>query len=102
MDLVALEFCALSNYSFKTDFIKRIKDTIPQYKLTKYEREENLKDAFEIEKRLPINTNILLIDDIFTTGSTFFEIIKELKKNGYKNITAFSISIPEKNSFFIY
>lgn len=102
MDLVAQEFSVLTGFKYKTDFLKRIKDTIPQYKLTKFEREENLKDAFKIENKLPLDSNILLIDDISTTGSTFLEIIKELKRNGYKNITAFSISIPEKNSFYTY
>ena len=55
---------------------------------TKYERMENLKDAFTIcDKDFDKNLEILILDDIFTTGSTFESMIEEFYKNGYKKIT---------------
>ncbi len=91
MELVAEEFCKMTGLKLNTKLIKRIKDTKPQYKLNKKERIENLKDAFIVNKsELFPNLDVLIIDDIFTTGSTFESMITELNKNGIHNITCFA------------
>ena len=92
MDIVGKEFCDLLSYTLLPDFLARIKDTKPQYKLTKEEREENLKNAFLLfPEKLPDKSSpILLIDDIKTTGTTLKEIISLLQKSGYTNIRAFT------------
>ena len=94
MELVCEDFAKLSGFSCNFDLIKRIKDTKPQYKLNKKQRLENLANAFEVNKDFISDKPILLIDDICTTGSTFEEIIKELKKAGISNITCFSTATP--------
>ena len=49
---------------------------------------ENLKDAFKVfDKNFDKNLEILIIDDIFTTGSTFESMIEEFNKNSYTKIT---------------
>lgn len=90
MELVAEEFCNLTGYTLTTDFIKRIKDTKPQYKLNPKERAENLSGAFAVNKDIKIDDKILLLDDICTTGSTFAELIKTLKAQGYNDIICFA------------
>ncbi len=102
MDLVCYYFCNLTGDDLNIDLIKRIKDTKPQYKLSKKEREINLKEAFKINKYTEIKSPILVIDDITTTGSTLLEIIKELNKNDIFDITALTTAVPENNSFYIY
>lgn len=94
MDLVCEEFSKLSGFECCFDLIKRVKDTKPQYKLTRLERLDNLSQAFEVNPNLVVDKQILLIDDICTTGSTFEEMIKVLKKNGYCSITCFATSTP--------
>ena len=114
MELVAEEFCRLSGYTPNFDLIKRIKDTKPQYKLTKKERMQNLADAFIVDKskllyrssqqNLPTDSTsallpnlpltVLIIDDICTTGSTFEEMISALKKEGINNIVCLASSTP--------
>lgn len=94
MNLVGEEFCKLSGYTLNTELIKRIKDTKPQYKLSKKEREKNLSNAFKIDKDKVLTGKLLLIDDICTTGSTFEEMIKELKKHGINDITCLSAATP--------
>lgn len=94
MDLVAKEFCLLSGYEPDTTSVQRIKDTKPQYNLTKKQREKNLKDAFKILPENLINKKILILDDITTTGSTIEEIIKELQRNNISNIVALTASTP--------
>ena len=74
------------------DALKRIKNTKPQAQCKNNEsRTENIKDCFKI-KDLAIesikNKNILLIDDVFTTGSTINEAVKILKQNGCRRIIA--------------
>lgn len=94
MALVAEEFCKLSGYEINLSLIKRIKDTKPQYKLSKGERKENLTNAFEIDKNYTCKKPVLLLDDIYTTGSTFESIITELKKNEINDIVCFATATP--------
>ena len=91
MDLVGEEFCKQTGFSLNTNLIKRVKNTKPQYKLTRKERMENLKEAFEVEpSNFDKNCDILIIDDIFTTDSTFEAMIKEFHKHSIYNITCLS------------
>ena len=94
MELVAKEFCYLTGYEYNFDLIKRIKDTKPQYKLTKQQRSENLHNAFEVDPNKNLNKKILIIDDICTTGSTFEEMINEFKLNGICDIICFATTTP--------
>ena len=58
-----------------------------KYLETLKEREENIKNAFNIiSPEKFINKKILLIDDVFASGLTLKEAIKLLKENNIKNI----------------
>lgn len=94
MELVANEFCKLTGYEANFELIERIKDTKPQYKLTKKQRAENLHDAFKINNSKLKDCKILIIDDICTTGSTFEEMIKEFHKNQIYDIICFATTTP--------
>ena len=79
------------NYSFlKTD---RIKNTKKMFKiLDKEKRENNIKNSFKVDKEFRTK-NILIFDDIITTGATIEEFKRELIKNGEVNkIVIFSLS----------
>lgn len=76
--------------------IKRKKYTESQTHLTAEERCANVKDAFEIRnKKLIEGKNILLVDDVITTGSTISECAHQLLQNGAKEVYAASIAIAE-------
>jgi len=61
----------------------RVKDTIPQFKLTREERLVNLKGAFFVKEPSAVKgKNIILIDDITTTCTTFEECSRILKQAG--------------------
>lgn len=94
MELVATEFCNLSGYEPNFNLVKRIKNTKPQYKLSKKQREDNLKGAFKVDKSQLKNGKILILDDICTTGSTFEEMIREFKRNGICDIICFATTTP--------
>lgn len=72
--------------------IERKRYTKQQMKLKRENRLHNLKEAFFIPDNTKImNKNILLVDDVFTTGSTLGECAKQLKNAGARHIYGFSI-----------
>jgi len=93
MYLIAKEFSKHTNFKIEKNLIKKIKYTKPQYKAKN--RRNNIKNSFKINKNLINNIkdkNILLIDDITTTGATLEELIDCLLNNNIKNITCLTIS----------
>ncbi|MFA5779067.1 MAG: ComF family protein [Elusimicrobiota bacterium] len=65
----------------------RIKDTKPQFELSRAERLVNLKDAFFVKDPSVFkNKNIVLVDDIATTCSTLEECSTVLKNAGAKKV----------------
>ncbi len=75
------------------DNIMRVRDTPTQTKLSRRERKENVKDCFKLaDKKLTEGKNILLIDDMFTTGSTSNEVSKLLKKSGANKVYVLTFS----------
>jgi ComF family protein len=65
----------------------RIRNTKAQKGLNKDERYNNLKNAFALDKsRLKNVSNVLLVDDIYTTGSTVNECASLLKAAGVKRV----------------
>lgn len=71
----------------------KYKNTRTQSLLNSEERKNNLKQCFRLKniERLE-NKNILLVDDIYTTGTTIKECIKELRKSRIKNINVLVIA----------
>ena len=73
--------------------IQKRKKTLPQSQLRRQERLSNLEDAFCLKKRDRIRgKRVLLVDDIFTTGSTINECAKILKENGAEQVHFFTIA----------
>ena len=97
MDIVADEFAKLTGYKVNKNFIVRTKDTLKQYNLHKQERIKNIKNAFDLNlnENIDKTANLLIIDDITSTGITFDEIIRLLRKNGYGSITALALATPD-------
>lgn len=77
------------------DSLKRIRNTKPQMKLLAAERKQNIKNAFSllpVMNNEPITQNVLLIDDVWTTGSTLKECCYILKRGGIKQVWALTIA----------
>ena len=79
------------------DSLIRIRDTVPQVDLKKEERVKNLINAFAVNRPNKIkDREIILVDDVYTTGSTFEECSKALKKAGALKVDCLSIARVEK------
>ena len=60
----------------------------PQSRMNMRERSTNRKNRFKIKCSSKIEgLNILLVDDVYTTGATLEAAAKELKNSGAKSIT---------------
>lgn len=77
----------------RTDIIKRYRKTAPQKNLNHGERQNNLKKAFKILRNDVKLDTIVIIDDIYTTGSTVDAVAKELRKTGITNIYYVALAV---------
>lgn len=71
----------------------RDRDTIPQKELNHEERRNNLKNAFKISRNGIEYKKILMVDDIYTTGSTIDACAAALKNAGVREVYFISLSI---------
>lgn len=77
----------------QAEVLKRIRETKSQFGLTLKERKENIKNAFMFNSEFKIqNSNVFLVDDILTTGSTLLEATRILKKNGAKKVWGLTLA----------
>jgi ComF family protein len=73
--------------------LKRIRETSPQTRKNRAERLQNVRNAFEVVgPEAVFEKNILLIDDVFTTGSTVNEVTRVLKKAKAKRVQVFTLA----------
>jgi len=71
------------------------KPTPHQTKLSKEQRQNNIKDSFQIapdSEDLIAGKLIILIDDVFTTGATLEECAKILKKYGAHSVIGLTVA----------
>lgn len=78
------------------NLLKKIKDQPAQAELGGEERRLNLKDCFVVDEKLALKLDkespILLVDDVFTTGSTLNECAKTLRNSGFTRIYGYTFA----------
>ncbi len=73
--------------------LKKSHHTLPQSGLSRMARKRNIKDSFELEGVHSLRgRQILLVDDIYTTGYTMREAARVLKSGGAENIVGLVIA----------
>jgi ComF family protein len=73
--------------------LRRIVDTESQAGLKKEERRSNIRKAFNLKDPERIRgQKILLVDDVYTTGSTLSECAKTLLKEGAEAVGALTLA----------
>ncbi|OKZ76000.1 MAG: hypothetical protein BHW00_00410 [Clostridium sp. 26_22] len=79
--LIAREIAHKTNLELMNNCLIKTKNIIEQSKLNKEDRAQNIYGVYELKnKQLVENKKILLIDDIYTTGSTVNECSRILRK----------------------
>ena len=94
-ELVARELSKLSGIPTRADLVKRTKKTLPQKQLNAISRQNNLKKAFNIGSDVVKLNKTIIIDDIYTTGSTLDAVASELKRHGVGKIYFITLCIGE-------
>lgn len=94
--LLAKPFAEFFGVPYRDDILCKVRETKRQSALSHNERLTNVIGAFEARENLT-GKRILLVDDIFTTGSTMSACADALKHNGAANITGISLTIREKH-----
>ena len=77
------------------DLVRRVVDTAPQKGLDARERKNNLKNAFQKGKSVVQYSCALVVDDIYTTGSTAEAVARELIKQGTHQVYLLTVCIGE-------
>jgi len=79
---------------FSDKLLVRRNNSVSQTKLTKEEREKNIKGIFSISPNLLTSylPNVLLVDDVWTTGSTMKEAARVLKEAGVKKVWGLTVA----------
>jgi ComF family protein len=83
------------NFSLKLDFssLRRRIHTQPQISLGKKDRAANVRNAFEVVRGENITgSRILLVDDVYTTGSTVRECARVLLEGGAQSVSVVTVA----------
>ncbi len=87
---IAHAFCKAVGSNVKViNALKRKKNTPSQTELDRSQRKANVKNAFALRRKdhLSKEDNIMLIDDVFTTGATLNACTQVLKDDGFQKIS---------------
>ena len=96
-DILAKEISALTGVPTLDNVLIRTKDTKAQQALNRAARFNNLSDAFALTSDEHIKgKKILLVDDIFTTGTTINKCAKILNGSAAELINSLTISVVEE------
>ena len=92
-ELIAKEIAYNSNLILETGCLYKVKNIVEQSKLNKEERLKNIQGVYElVNKEKLYKKKILLVDDIFTTGSTVNECAKVLWNASPRKIGVFTLA----------
>lgn len=79
--------------TYNENILVKVKNNVRQSSLNLENRENNVKNVFKIIDENEIkNKNVILVDDIYTTGATLEECTKELKDAGCKTVLGLVIA----------
>lgn len=92
-EIIAKHFGKLAGIRVDTKSVIRVHNTRPQKELNHVERKKNLEHAFRATTCWNKAENVLLIDDIYTTGNTINAVSRVLKENGAGKVWFLTISI---------
>lgn len=92
-EVLAKELGRLTGIPVDCSAVIRKRDTQPQKVLDNKERRKNLYQGFSLRKEWDVPKRILVVDDIYTTGSTIEGVSRALCHNCVNKVWFFTISI---------
>jgi ComF family protein len=94
---IARSFCDMGEhgiFELKSALVIKRKNTVPQAKIAnRTKRLQNIRGAFTLtDPKFIKGRNIIIVDDVTTTGGTLTEIMDLMKKAGAKKVLGFAIA----------
>lgn len=90
-EVLAEELSKLTGVRMKANALLR-KHTSAQHNLTREERFANLFGAFSLSRSAKLPQTVILVDDIFTSGATLFEVANLLRASGVRDVAAVTVA----------
>ncbi len=84
--VIAGAIAAVHGWSVSETLLERVRETQPQATLEHEQRQGNILGAFQILTGGEIPQRVLLVDDVWTTGSTMEEATRVLREAGVKEV----------------
>jgi ComF family protein len=85
--LLAAELCRCCHWVLRPELLQRIRPTIPQARLSRAQRSSNLAGAFAVrDSGIIAERDVLLVDDVLTTGHTLNECARTLRAAGAASV----------------
>lgn len=91
--LLARAGACAGGFTLAETALKRVRATPPQVGLSALARTENLTGAFAAQGSLTAGRNIMLVDDVCTTGATLRSAAVALRQAGARNVYAAVLAI---------
>lgn len=92
-EILAVELGKRCGVPVNKNAVARVVNTRPQKELNDKARKKNLQQAFRVTRCWKQASNVLVIDDIYTTGNTIDFIARILKEKGARKVYFLTISI---------
>ena len=95
----ALKTMHAERFQLVTNALARVKPTVSQIGLTRHQRQENIRGAFKVAHLSKVSgRELLLVDDVMTTGTTAAECARVLQRAGAKKIWVATVARTLKTS----
>ncbi len=91
--ILAKEISDYHNIPLREELLIRVRKSEDQKKLDVFQRQNNLKKAFHIAQNDVKLKDIIVVDDVYTTGSTINTISSLLKEHGAENVYFLTLAI---------
>lgn len=91
--LLARRLGASLNLPVRYTVLRRRRWTEPQIGLSPSQRAENVRGAFALSESAVVrDQGVLLVDDVFTTGETVDQCVRELKRGGAREVAVLTVA----------
>jgi ComF family protein len=100
-ELLAESFCELTGLPLQRHGLERVKNTQALFALTPRQRQAEMKNALSLGKdfrRRRPRDRVLLVDDIYTSGTTVKSAIQILKLSGISVYGTVALATPNKSN----